>query len=567
MINYKLVFTKVLTLVILFFTTATYAQQIAKYASNRIIAKFKAAVPAAPSNAKASGTGIASLDALNAKFSCSAIEKMLPEIQGTDALHMNNLAILHFSSDQNIPNLVNQYMSTGLFDYVEPDYIGSCDGVEGIDLVANDTYFNSRQWSMQNKGTFSDSPSKSGADIKMVPGWDITTGSANVIIGIIDTGTKLDHPEFSGRIWVNPNEIAGNGVDDDGNGYKDDTNGGWDFTNNDNSPADDNGHGTNVTGILGANGNNSSLYAGVNWKSKLIIVKALDAGGSGSYSNWIKGINYCIAAGARVINMSLGGNNSSQSLQDAITAAYQNQVVCVVAMGNDNTSTPEYPANCTNVLAVGATNSMDQRCNPFSGGSGGSNYGSNIKVCAPGNIIYGLRYNSNTSSSYYYSGTSQATPHAAGLASLLFSQNTSRTAETVMSIIENTADDQVGLSTEDKPGWDQYYGYGRINAYKALTYVATGIDRSAVVGCNSVKIYPNPFTSNLSIAYQLSKPADVKIEIADILGQRINIINKGTLQPDSYIDGWSANDFPSGIYFVTVILNNSEKQSYKVVKN
>lgn len=297
--------------------------------------------------------------------------------------------------------------------------------------------------------------------------WSIEQGDSNIVVTIIDSGTKLDHPEFTGRIWTNYHEIPNNGIDDDGNGYIDDVKG-WDFANSDNDPMDDNGHGTNVAGIIGANGNNSIGYAGADWYCKLMILKGLDNNNYGYYSWWTEAIYYAVDNGAKVINMSLGGNSFSTTLQNAVTYALNNNVVVVVCMMNTNSNTVYYPAGFTGVIAVGSTNSNDTRSNPFFWSpTSGSNYGSHISVVAPGNYIYGLNYQSNTKYGSYWGGTSQATPHVSGLASLLLAQNPSRTPAQIKSTIETTAEDQVGNSSEDTPGWDIYFGHGRINAFNA----------------------------------------------------------------------------------------------------
>ena len=124
-------------------------------------------------------------------------------------------------------------------------------------------------------------------------------------------GIKFDHPELSGRIWYNYDEIPGNGIDDDNNTFIDDTKG-WDFVNSDNDPTDDYGHGTNVTGIIGSNGNNSIGYAGVDWHCKLMIMKGINSSNWGYYSWWIGGINYIVGKGVNVINMSVGGTDVSR---------------------------------------------------------------------------------------------------------------------------------------------------------------------------------------------------------------------------------------------------------------
>jgi len=373
-----------------------------------------------------------------------------------------------FSSNVDINKMIEEIKLLRCIEIAEPDHITGITGT--LSITPNDAQF-IKQWGLYNNGTFSYSPATSGADIDMKNAWTITQGDTNVIVGVIDTGTKLDHPEFSGRIWLNSQEIPNNGIDDDGNGYIDDLNG-WNFVSSSNNPTDNNGHGTNVAGIIGANGNNGIGYAGVDWNCKIMTLKALGSNGQGLNSYIIQSIYYAVDNGARVLNMSLESSSSSLLFQDAIDYAINNNVVVVAAMGNNNHNTNHYPAASNGVIAVGATNPNDTRANPFQWG-GGSNYGDHISVCAPGNYIFGLHYSLNTNYNYYYSGTSQAAPHVAGLASLLIAQDPTRTVEEIRMLIESSSEDGVGLATEDKPLWDPYYGFGRINAYQALSVIPT----------------------------------------------------------------------------------------------
>jgi subtilisin family serine protease len=368
---------------------------------------------------------------------------------------------IQFSSSTNLEQVIEEYINSGLVEYAEHDQVGTGGG------TPNDQYF-SRQWSLSNNGTFPLSTAIPGADIQMKSAWDIEQGDTNIVVAIIDSGNKLDHPEFAGRIWTNKNEIPNNSIDDDLNGYVDDFFA-WDFVNLDNMPSDDLGHGTCVAGIVGANANNSIGYAGVDWKCKLMNLKVLNSSNSGLYSWFSDAIYYAVNNGAKVINMSLGGSSVSTTLQNAVTYALDNGVTIVACMMNTNSSVIYYPAAYPGVIAVGSTNPNDKRTAPFFWStSSGSNYGNHISVVAPGNYIYALNHLSNTNYNGYWGGTSQAAPHVAGLASLLLSQNNSRTPAQIKAIIESSAEDTVGDPIEDVVGWDRYYGYGRINAYKAL---------------------------------------------------------------------------------------------------
>ncbi|MEI6410277.1 MAG: S8 family serine peptidase [Bacteroidota bacterium] len=429
----------------------------------RLVLQFKTTPTSAP---RAARTGNDQIDQIHARYGALQAERFQ---MGKGSRQYFYVVI--FPETIDLQSVIQEDLKTGALEYAEPDHVGSCAGVQG--LKPNDTNY-AKQWSLNNNGTFSQLPAKIGADIDMENAWAIETGDASIIVAIIDSGAKLDHPEFSGRIWVNPGEIAGNGLDDDADGKIDDVNG-WDFAYNDNTATDDLGHGTNVAGIIGANGNNNQGYAGVDWQCKLMILKAIDVNNFGYYTWWADAMYYAIDHGARVINMSLGGSSSSTLLQNAVNYAVQHNVIISVSMMNFNTGAPYYPAAIPGVIAVGSTNPDDKRTHPFFwDATSGSNYGNHISVVAPGNYIYGLHYQSNTNYNTYWGGTSQAAPHVAGLAALLLAQNPNRNLSDVRSIIENTAEDKVGDPAEDVAGWDQYYGHGRINAFKALS-AASGV--------------------------------------------------------------------------------------------
>ena len=332
--------------------------------------------------------------------------------------------------------------------------------------LPNDIYAG-RQWYIKNNGDFSRSQSRPGADIGLLQAWEIQPGDSQVIVAVLDGGCDIENPDFEGRIWANTKEIPDNGIDDDQNGFIDDVNG-WDFVNSDNTLEDETGHGTNVAGIIGAKVNNNIGYAGIDQHCKLMILKITDKYGNGKYKDWAAAIYYAVNNGARVINMSVGGVAPSKQLSDAVNYAFANNVVVVSSMMNTNTDKPYYPAAISGVIAVGATNPDDTRAQPFFWDEkSGSNYGNHISVVAPGNYIYGL---SPKGDNFFWGGTSQAAPIVAGLAALLVAQDMSRTPQDIKHIIEITADDKVGDPAQDINGWDMYYGFGRVNAYRALRY-------------------------------------------------------------------------------------------------
>lgn len=394
------------------------------------------------------------------------------------SFELDKFYVVNISDTEKVSDCVNIFQQNSLIEFSEPDYIGEAAGISSneekqlnnfITGKPNDEFFN-RQWGLYNDGnveTTRGRPGKKGGDMKVLDGWDIETGSSDVIVGILDSGVKTDHPELEGRIWENTKE-SNNGIDDDGNGYVDDLYG-WNFAYETSNVKDDGGHGTNIAGTIGANTNNSIGYAGVNQKCKLMVCKNLDSENLGDYSWWSSSLYYAANNGAKVINMSEGGYDFSKTLKTAIDFAYNSGAIIFASMMNKNNNESYYPASFENVMAIGATDTDDSRCRQFTWG-GGSNWGKHIAVVAPGNRIYGLDYHNSNDYSVYWSGTSQATAYCSALASLLLSQNPNRTNRELYTIITNTADDQVGDRREDTPGWDEYHGYGRINVFSALNY-------------------------------------------------------------------------------------------------
>ena len=291
-------------------------------------------------------------------------------------------------------------------EYCEPNYIYHI-----LETIPNDPDF-SAQWALKNSRD---------ADIDAPEAWDMQTGSRDVVVGIIDTGIDYDHPDLKDNMWTNPGESGGgketNGVDDDGNGFIDDFRG-WDFINNDNDPFDDNQHGTHVGGIVGAVGNNGRGVAGANWTVSLVGLKFLSGSGSGSTADAIDAIQYATQMQIPILNNSWGGGSRSQALADAIEQANQAGILFLAAAGNsgsNNDRTNNYPSNyeSENVVAIASSTDRDAL-------SSFSSYGATtVDLAAPGSDILstipGGRYAS-------FSGTSMATPYAAGVAALVMAQ-------------------------------------------------------------------------------------------------------------------------------------------------
>ena len=318
--------------------------------------------------------------------------------------------------------------------YAEPDAPIS------LSTIPNDTFFDA-QWALDNSGMYSyyiDSVSilrnsAEDIDLNIAETWNSYPETAKqkpVIVAIIDTGVDIEHPELSGHIWTNPNEIPDNGIDDDGNGYIDDTNG-WDFYHDDatvahylvhedgtrtKDPEDSDDHGTLCAGIIAAAANNEEGIAGVasNINVQLLPLK-IHGGvkGSGSVSNAVKAVKYATAIGADICNMSWGTANYSETLQHVMQESDMLFIAAAGNNGSNNNSTPMYPAcyPLENLISVSYIDSYGNLASD-------SNFGtSTVDIAAPGADIYSTIVGGSYS---YANGTSMAAPHVTGIAALLY---------------------------------------------------------------------------------------------------------------------------------------------------
>ena len=328
--------------------------------------------------------------------STGATENLLEAVQNGDAL-MDKIKALK---------------ETGQFDFIEPDFI-----ITVADTPSDGAFLDGRLWGLRNTGQ---NGGVAGVDINAVPAWDITTGSANVVVAIIDTGIRYTHQDLQGQMWINPDEVADNGLDDDNDGYVDNIYG-IDAVNNDGDPMDDNNHGTHCAGTIGARANDGNPHVGVAWNVKLMGCKFLSGAGWGYTSGAIECVDWATANGAKVLSNSWGGGGFSQGLHDAIANARDQGVIFIAAAGNSGANTdlsPHYPSSydLDNVISVAA---MNRHGNLASW----SNYGAvSVDLAAPGVEVYSSTADSDSSYANF-SGTSMACPHVAGVSALMFAQH------------------------------------------------------------------------------------------------------------------------------------------------
>ena len=278
-----------------------------------------------------------------------------------------------------------------------------------------------------------------------------------VTVALIDTGVNYNHPDLVGKIWTNPGEIPGNGIDDDNDGYVDDVHG-YDFANHDPDPMDDHGHGTHVAGTIVATTNPEVSGLGEAGPVRIMALKIIRADGSGYVEDAIDAIHYAISKGVPVSNNSWGESDYSAALSDAIRAARDADQVFVAAAGNDGRNTdgsaPFYPASFPwdNIISVAATDRDDQL-------AGFSNYGrSSVDIGAPGVDIYSTYGDGYTVGS----GSSMATPHVTGVVAMLRALSPSLGYRKAIQRVDQAADPLASLAGKTSSG-------GRLNALAALT--------------------------------------------------------------------------------------------------
>lgn len=411
-------------------------------------------------------------DELIVKLNDHTSEETVRELmQGAEDIE----SILHTENDTYIKVVVPEGQKEATIEQldqaadveVEPNY------VRRATLVPNDTRYSS-QWHHDSDE----------AGVRSQAAWNTQTGSDDVVVAVIDSGVDTDHEDLADNMWLNPGEVADNGIDDDNNGFVDDVYG-YDFVDSDGNPnpapdgVDDDDyagvdtsveHGTHVAGIIGATGNNAAGIAGVSWDVSIMGVRVLNDEGSGTDSDIVGGIEYAAANGADIINLSLGGYGASSILQDAIEAAANDGVLIIAAVGNDAVSIDSnefYPACYDSYVTAVSSTGATGLASSFSNFANGDDC--LVDIAGPGELIYSTLYTDDAEFGFttdygYMTGTSMATPVVSGVAALLKAQDSTLDRVSMNNLLQNNARD-IGIARK--------YGTGLVNASASLAAIAT----------------------------------------------------------------------------------------------
>jgi len=441
---------KIFTLILLSLTIFGFSQKISpEYVDGQIFLKFKTGTIKSlnsedPNNIRLEK--IALLKDLIGKYGITKAYK--PFYQADDDIKLTHILQLEFTNAAKIDGLIEDLYKFNMVEYAEKVMLLK------THVTPNDPSFPSHltQIGAQNA-------------------WNIWNGTANgnsnITVAIVDNAVAINHVDLIGNVWVNPGEIANNGIDDDSNGYVDDING-WDPADGDNNPIPSNNamnHGTHCAGIAGARTDNGIGVASIGWNIKIIGVKcAKNTDNTTSVGYGYQGIIYAAKSKARVISCSWGGTGApSAAAQSIIDYAWGKGCVIMVSAGNDNNAVLHYPAAYNNVYSVAAVSGSNVK-------SSFSCYGTWVDICAPGNNINSTLPNATQNGYGQQSGTSMACPLVAGLAGLMLSKYPWMTQNNVLNCISTTAANIYPVNSATLAG---LLGAGRIDAFAAMQCAAS----------------------------------------------------------------------------------------------
>lgn len=492
------------------------------YLPNTLIVKFKKSAAkqvnsiasVARTELSANGVSIISLTKL---FSTEIRTVGTQSLAQNPLPDLSELYVAKYEGNQNIVTVINALLKDEQIVYAEPSYIYK------TSFVPNDASF-----SLQSYFT----------KLQVTEAWDILKDASSVIIGIVDSGSDLQHEDLAGNIYVNTADPI-NGIDDDNDGYIDNYYG-WDFVGNsastmipDNNPdvtSDSTDHGVHVSGIASAVSNNAKGVASIAFNAKLMIIKAGADNNSTSIYKGYEGIKYAADHGVKIINCSWGGPGGGQFGQEMIDYAVAKGSLVIAAAGNEQTEEPSYPASYKGVLSVASVTNNDVR-------SSFSNYGYTVDISAPGSSIY----NTLNGNKYgYASGTSMSTPMAASAAALVKAKYPNYDGLQIGELLRATADPIDGLN----PTYANKLGKGRLNVLKALTQNPSSVRYQQINiadQSNGSRTAGTDLTLNLDLKSFLAPISGLTIGISttsqfvQILDPTLSIGSIGTLESRSGI--------------------------------
>jgi thermitase len=436
------------------------------------------------------------------------------ELQREMKLGFGDFLVVKTPGHKSLKSALSTLSNNPAVEYAEPNYIYHAIGFKNkrYSQIPNDPKFN-LLWGLHNTGDNepagsrgnSSETGRAGADVNAMAAWELTKGSRNIKIAVIDTGVDYNHEDLKNNMWVNEAELNGQeGVDDDGNGFVDDIHG-YDFANKDGDPLDGHGHGTHCAGTIAAEHDNGIGVAGVMSEASIVAVKFLSDSGSGTSEDALLAIDYATTIGVDIMSNSWGGGGASEALKEAIQRAHEEGIIFTAAAGNSSTnndSSPHYPSNydVPNVISVAAHNYND-------GLASFSCYGPRtVHVAAPGRNILSTVTNNQYE---VYSGTSMATPHVTGVVGLYLAYN------------GKVAPEELRNSLMSSSVYGSAYkrttiSMGRVDAYNFLTGVVA--ERPEQPDPNAwIPLYDYTFESKHPYDNNMNEEMEVVVENAKFL--------------------------------------------------